>query len=73
MPRGFFTVEEWKRPPKGKESQWIPILHLDSYQSLNKAIDALEKKARTGLFRVVQTQRTIWAEMEDGKIKRAKK
>src|ERR1041384_445722 len=63
MPHGFFTVEQWKRP------QWTPILHLDSYQSLTKALAALEKRGEPGLFRVVQMQRCVWAEMEGGKLR----
>jgi hypothetical protein len=69
MPHGFFTVEQWKRPQDWDAPQWIPILHLDSYQSLTKAIGALEKRKQPGLYRVVQTQRCIWAEMEDGKLR----
>src|SRR6266481_9780358 len=69
MPHGFFTVEQWKRPQNGAPTQWIPILHLDSYQSLTKAIAALEKRGEPGLFRVVQMQRCIWAEMEGGKLR----
>lgn len=70
MPHGFFTVEQWKRsvndaPP----TQWIPILLLDSYQSLTKAMAALEKRGEPGLFRVVQMQRCVWAEMEHGKLR----
>ena len=63
MPHGFFTVEQWTRP------RWVPILHLDSYQSLTKAIAAIEKRGKAGLYRVVQTQRCLWAEMQDGKLR----
>jgi hypothetical protein len=66
MPTGFFTVEQWT-PQAG--SAWIPILHLDSSQSLSKAMEALEKHGQAGLYRVVQTQRCIWAEMENGKVR----
>jgi hypothetical protein len=69
MPHGYFTVEQWKRPSGGATSQWIPILHLDSYQSLTKAVAALEKRGEPGLFRVLQMQRCIWAEMEKGKLR----
>jgi hypothetical protein len=69
MPHGFFTVEQWKRSGNGAPSQWIPILHLDSYQSLTKAMAALEKRGEPGLFRVVQMQRCAWAEMEHGKLR----
>ena len=68
MPHGFFTVEQWQRP-KGGKARWVPILHLDSHQSLTKALAALEKRGEPGLFRVMQTQRCIWAEMEGGKLR----
>src|SRR5436305_12696661 len=63
MPHGFFTVEQWKHP------HWILILHLDSYQSLTKAIAAPEKRGEPGLFRVVQMQRCVWAEVEAGRLR----
>jgi hypothetical protein len=69
MPHGFFTVEQWKRPQDSATPQWVPILHLDSYQSLTKAMAALEKRGEPGLFRVVQMQRCVWAEMEGGKLR----
>src|SRR5258708_3865722 len=69
MPHGFFTVEEWQRPQSGARPSWMPILHLDSYQSLTKAIALLEKRGRPGLFRILQTQRCIWGEMEGGKLR----
>src|SRR6185295_2871561 len=68
MPHGYFTVEQWKRPRNGAAGQWTPILHLDSYQSLTTASGALEKRGRPGLYRVVQMQRCVWAETEDGKL-----
>src|SRR5258706_13275985 len=68
MPHGYYTVEQWttgdNRPPA-----WIPILHLDSYQSLTRATEALAKRGEPGLFRIVQMQRCVWAEMEDGALK----
>jgi len=63
MPRGYFTIEEWKPP------RWVPVLHLDASQTATKAIAALQKCGQTGLFRVVQTQRILWGEMEDGKLR----
>ena len=64
MPHGFFTVEQWKRQSNRAPTQWIPILHLDSSQSLTKAITALESRGKPGLFRIVQMQRCVWAERE---------
>jgi len=69
MAHGYFTVEQWKGPADGETSRWTPILHLDSYQSLTKAIAALEKRGEPGLFRVLQMQRCIWVEMEKGKLR----
>ena len=69
MPHGYFTVEQWTRPSRRGKPQWILVLHLDSYQSLTKAIEALGKRGQPGLFRVVQTQRIVWAEMENGKLR----
>jgi hypothetical protein len=69
MPHGFFTVEQWKSSPDGATAQWTPVLHLDSYQSLTKAMAALEKRGEPGLFRVLQMQRCVWAEMDGGRLR----
>jgi hypothetical protein len=68
MPFGFFTIEQWQRPKRGK-GKWTPILHLDSHQSLTKALAELEKRGKAGLYRVNQTQRCIWAEVEEGQLR----
>ena len=69
MAHGFFTVEQWKRPKNGAKARWIRIFDLDSCQSLSKAIAALEKHGQPGLYRAMQTQRCIWAEMEEGTLR----
>lgn len=69
MPHGFFTVEQWTAGKGKADSRWVPILHLDSCQSLTKALEALERRGKPGLYRVVQMQRCIWAEMERGKLR----
>jgi hypothetical protein len=69
MPHGFFTIEQWKRPRKGAKPGWVPILHLDSCQSMTKAAQALENRGKPGLYRVVQTRRCIWAQIEAGKLR----
>jgi len=63
MPHGYFTIEQWQKP------QWIPIIQLDANQSVTKAIAALEKRGQPGLYRVVQTQRILWAERAGEKLK----
>src|SRR5690242_1945875 len=69
MAHGYFTVEQWKPPRNGAAAAWVPILHLDADQSLTKAVAALEKRGKPGLFRVVQMQRCVWAEVEKGKLR----
>ena|ERR1700722_9238822 len=69
MPHGYFTVEQWKPAQKGAGAQWVPILHLDSYQTLTKAMQELERRGKPGLFRVLQMQRCLWGEMEGGKLR----
>jgi hypothetical protein len=69
MPHGYFTVEQWKRPQRGASAHWTPILYLDSYQSLTKTLAALERRGKPGLFRVLQMQRCVWAEMDGGKLR----
>jgi hypothetical protein len=69
MPYGFFTVEQWKRSKGRAKGQWTTILHLDAGQSLTGAIKAINRRGKPGLFRVIQTQRHVWAEMERGKLR----
>jgi hypothetical protein len=69
MPHGFFTVEQWMAPKANAGAEWIPILHLESYRSLTKAMVALEKRGQPGLYRILQMQRCVWAEMEAGKLR----
>jgi hypothetical protein len=69
LPHGFFTVEQWKAPKAGAKPHWVPVLHLDAGQSLTKAIGALENRGKPGLFRVIQTQRQIWAEVKGGSLR----
>lgn len=69
MAHGYFTVEHCQNPKAGTAAKWVPILHLDAYQSLTKAMAALEKHGQPGLYRIVQMQRCVWAEMEQGKLR----
>jgi hypothetical protein len=69
MPHGYFTIEQWKSSQTGASPQWVPILHLDPYQSLTKAMQQLQQRAKPGLFRISQMQRCVWAEMEEGKLR----
>src|SRR3954454_11653652 len=69
MPHGFFTIEQWQRAKGRRAGRWVPVLHLDANQSLTKAISALEARGEPGLFRVVQMQRCLWGEVENGKLR----
>jgi hypothetical protein len=69
MPHGFFTIQQWKSPKRGAKPQWVDVCHLDACNSLSDAIAALETQGKPGFFRIVQTQRMIWAELENGKLR----
>jgi len=69
MPFGYYTIEQWKRSAGKTRGAWVPILHLDASHSLTSALKALESRNRSGLYRVLQMQRCIWAEIEDGKLR----
>jgi len=69
MPHGFFTIEQWKQPASGAEPRWFPVAHLDGCHSLSDATSQLEQLDQPGFYRVLQTQRMIWAEKTDGKLR----
>jgi hypothetical protein len=69
MPHGFFTVEQWRPAQDSAKPQWTAILHLDSNQSLTKALESLQERGQPGLFRVMQTQRCLWGQIEDGELR----
>ena len=68
MPHGFFTIEKWTTD-NGTEARWVAVAHLDACYSLSDALAEIEKWDRPGFFRVVQTQRVIWAERVNGKLR----
>src|SRR5262249_28627546 len=49
--------------------QWVPILHLPFGLSLTLAERTLEKLGKSGLYRLVQMQRVIWAEKRNGRLR----
>jgi hypothetical protein len=63
MAPGFLTIEEWR------DKRWVAVCHLDGNQTVTDAMRALERRDKPGFFRIVQTQRMIWAEKIDGKLK----
>src|SRR4051812_25205167 len=69
MPHGFFTIEQWKSPKRGVAPQWITVCHVGADKTLTEAIQELEVLGKPGFFRVVQTQRMVWAEIENGTLR----
>ncbi len=65
MPHGFLTIEKWQ----GQKKQWVTVRHLNGDRSITDALRQLEQRGKAGLFRIVQTQRMIWAEKIKGKLK----
>ena len=63
MAHGFFTIEQWR------DKKWVTVCHLNADQSVTDALEELERRDKPGCFRIVQTQRMIWAEKIDGKLK----
>jgi hypothetical protein len=63
MAHGFFTIEQWQ------DKQWVTLRHIAGDQSLSAAIKDLEHQDKPGFFRIVQTQRMIWAEKRNGKLR----
>jgi hypothetical protein len=66
MAHGFFTIEQWRN------KKWVTVCHVGGHRSLTDAVRELERRNKAGLFRVVQTQRMIWAEKTGGKIRMRK-
>ena len=63
MAQGFFTIEQWRN------KRWVAVCDLNGDQSVTTALRELERRGKPGLFRVVQTQRMVWAEKKDGELK----
>jgi hypothetical protein len=69
MPHGFFTIEQWKPDKRSGEPAWVAVAHVNADQSLNDALRGIEERGKAGFFRVIQTQRQVWAEKIDGKLR----
>jgi hypothetical protein len=63
MAHGFFTIEEWR------DKKWVKVCDLNADESVTNALVELERRGKPGYFRIVQTQRMIWAEKINGKLK----
>jgi hypothetical protein len=69
MPQGYYTVEQWKQPKRGAPPAWVAILTLPFGETLTAAEQAVMELGEAGFYRVVQTQRVIWAERDRGKLR----
>ena len=63
MPQGYYTIEQWKRP------RWVAVAVLPFGLSLTAAERELERLGRPGFYRLVQTQRIVWCEREDSRLR----
>src|SRR5437867_2633087 len=63
MPQGYYTIEQWKRPA------WVVALVLPFGTSLTAAEQALQRLGKPGFYRLVQTQRVIWAERDGSRLR----
>jgi hypothetical protein len=68
MPQGYYTIEQWT-PDEAPASQWRSVMHLPFGASLTEAEEALQKHGNEGFYRIVQTQRVIWAEFQPDGLK----
>jgi hypothetical protein len=69
MPQGYYTIEQWTRTKRGGPPEWVAILHLPFGESLTAAEKAIERLGKPGFYRLVQTQRVVWAEIEGSKLR----
>jgi hypothetical protein len=69
MPQGYYTVEQWTRPRPGAPAEWLPIVHLPFGATQTAAEAAVERLGQPGLYRLVQTQRVVWAEKTGDRLR----
>ena len=68
MPQGYYTIEQWLKARSG-EGSWVAVAHLPFGLSLTAAEAELAKWDKPGFYRLVQMQRVIWAERENGNLR----
>jgi hypothetical protein len=69
MPQGYYTIEQWVPQKTKARPKWVAILNLPFGESLTAAERALENLGKPGIYRLVHTQRVIWAEKVEGKLR----
>jgi len=68
MPHGFFTLEQFKPARRGGKSRWVAVAHFNMGRTLTNAVDHIAQLNQPGFYRVIQTQRMIRAENENGRL-----
>ena len=69
IPHGFFTIEQWETKKRGGAPEWVAVVHVNADRSLSDALHEIEQRDQAGFFRIVQTQRQVWAEKMNGKLR----
>jgi hypothetical protein len=57
---------------RGAKAEWVAVAHVNAGASLSDALRLIEQRDRPGFFRVIQTQRQVWAERVGGKLRLGK-
>jgi hypothetical protein len=69
MPQGYYTIEQWMGANGGDSPKWVAVLELPFGVSLTGAESVLRDLGKPGFYRIVHTQRVIWAEEQGGALK----
>jgi hypothetical protein len=69
MPQGYYSIEEWTGRANDGSAAWTVVLQLPRGATLTSAEEALQKLGKPGFYRVVQMQRVVWSEKENGGVK----
>jgi hypothetical protein len=69
VPQGYYTIEQWTRPKSGGRPRWTAVLHLPFGAPQTAAEAALANLGKPGFYRLVQTQRVIWAERDGAELR----
>jgi hypothetical protein len=68
MPQGYYTIEQWTGKDGERQPIWTAVAYLPFGRTQTQAEAALEKLGKHGFYRLVQTQRVIWAEKIGAKL-----
>jgi hypothetical protein len=69
MPQGYYSIEQWTPSANNDQGAWTVVLQLPFGTTLTAAEGALERLGQPGFYRIVQMQRIIWAEEQEGALK----